>query len=77
MPGFLKLIPSTLGYELINHTSKSKPPQDRDKILIFNYSMRHPLPAQPLRDEAHTKRGQHATDGEDGHRQGPEGGEGF
>lgn len=35
-----------------------------------------PLPAQPLRDEAHTEGGQHAADGEDGHGQGPEGGEG-
>ena len=34
------------------------------------------LPAQPLGDEAHTEGGQHATNGEDGHGQGPEGGEG-
>ena len=34
------------------------------------------LPAQPLGNEAHAEGGQHATDGEDGHGQGPEGGEG-
>lgn len=34
------------------------------------------LPAQPLRHKAHTGGGEHAPNGEDGHRQGPEGGEG-
>lgn len=33
------------------------------------------LPAQPLWDDAHAEGGEHASDGEDGHRQGPERGE--
>lgn len=35
-----------------------------------------PLPAQPLGDEPHAGRGEHAPDGEDGHGQRPQGGEG-
>ena len=34
------------------------------------------LPSQPLGEEAHAEGGEHASNGEDGHRQGPEGGEG-
>lgn len=35
-----------------------------------------PLPAEPLGDDTHAEGRQHAPDGEDGHRERPEGGEG-
>lgn len=34
------------------------------------------LPAQPFRDETNAEGGEHASNGEDGNRQRPEGGEG-
>lgn len=59
-----------LKFDLRGH-SPSLPPRRKQRSRASGPR----IPAQPLGHEAHAGGGQHAPDGEDGHRQRPEGGE--